>query len=69
MELKTIALTKKFGGRIAVNDLNLTFTNGVYGLLGANGAGKTTFMRLSTYQVAEANALFRVKPCCGLVQN
>lgn len=46
MELKTIALTKKFGGRIAVNDLNLTFTNGVYGLLGANGAGKTTFMRL-----------------------
>ena len=46
MELKTIALTKKFGGRIAVNDLNLTFTKGVYGLLGANGAGKTTFMRL-----------------------
>lgn len=46
MELKTIELTKKFGSKIAVNHLNITLTNGVYGLLGANGAGKTTFMRL-----------------------
>lgn len=46
MELKTIGLTKKFGSKTAVNDLNVTLSNGVYGLLGANGAGKTTFMRL-----------------------
>ena len=46
MELKTHELTKKYGSRIAVNHLNLTLSNGVYGLLGANGAGKTTFMRL-----------------------
>lgn len=46
MEIKTIGLTKKFGSKIAVNELNITLTNGVYGLLGANGAGKTTFMRL-----------------------
>ena len=46
MELKTIELTKKFGSKTAVNHLNVTLTNGVYGLLGANGAGKTTFMRL-----------------------
>lgn len=46
MELKTIALTKKFGSKTAVNDLNLLLSNGVYGLLGANGAGKTTLMRL-----------------------
>lgn len=46
MELKTIGLTKKFGGATAVNDLNITLSKGVYGLLGANGAGKTTFMRL-----------------------
>lgn len=26
--------------------MNITLSNGVYGLLGANGAGKTTFMRL-----------------------
>ena len=46
MELKTIGLTKKFGSKTAVNDLNITLSNGVYGLLGAHGAGKTTFMRL-----------------------
>ena len=38
MELKTIELTKKFGSKTAVNHLNVTLTNGVYGLLGANGA-------------------------------
>lgn len=46
MELKTIGLTKKFGSKTAVNDLNITLSNGVHSLLGANGAGKTTFMRL-----------------------
>ena len=46
MVLKTVGLTKQFGGKTAVNDLNTTLSNGVYGLLGANGAGKTTFMRL-----------------------
>lgn len=46
MELTTIGLTKQFGGKIAVNDLNISLSNGVYGLLGTNGAGKTTFMRL-----------------------
>ena len=46
MEFKTIELTKKFGSKTAVNHLNITLSNGVYGLLGANGAGKTTFMRL-----------------------
>lgn len=46
MELKAIGLTKKFGSKTAVNNLNITLSKGVYGLLGANGAGKTTFMRL-----------------------
>lgn len=46
MELKTIELTKKYGSKTAVDHLNIALSNGVYGLLGANGAGKTTFMRL-----------------------
>ena len=46
MELKTIGLTKKFSSKTAVDNLNITLTNGVYGLLGANDAGKTTLMRL-----------------------
>ncbi len=36
MKLKTIDLTKKFGSKTAVKHLNITLSNGVYGLLGAN---------------------------------
>lgn len=36
-------LTKRYGEKTAVNDLNLTISKGeVFGLLGPNGAGKTT---------------------------
>ncbi len=46
MELKVTNLTKKYGSFTAVNSLDITMNNGVYGLLGINGAGKTTFMRI-----------------------
>lgn len=39
-------LTKQYENIIAVDRISLQLTNGVYGLLGANGAGKTTFMRM-----------------------
>ena len=42
MKLQMVNVTRKFGDFCAVDDLNLTITNGVYGLLGVNGAGKTT---------------------------
>ena len=34
MELQMVNVTRKFGEFCAVDDLNLTITNGVYGLLG-----------------------------------
>lgn len=46
MKLEFDDLTKVFGDFTAVNHISLTMTNGVYGLLGVNGAGKTTFMRM-----------------------
>lgn len=40
-------LTKKFGNKVAVNDLNMTIEPGeVMGLIGQNGAGKTTTFRM-----------------------
>ncbi len=42
-------LTKKYGSRVAVDDLNLTVEPGkIYGFLGPNGAGKSTTMNLIT---------------------
>lgn len=46
MELCIDRLTKQYENKIAVDLVSLQLTNGVYGLLGANGAGKTTFMRM-----------------------
>ena len=46
MELSLDRLTKHYKSKIAVDCISATMTPGVYGLLGANGAGKTTFMRM-----------------------
>ena len=45
--LKAERLTKTYGKNIAVNEVSLTVRQGdIYGLIGKNGAGKTTFMRM-----------------------
>ena len=45
--LKTISLTKKFGGLIAVDDVSFKVEEGdVQSIIGPNGAGKSTFFRL-----------------------
>ncbi len=42
-------LTKRYGDRLAVDDLNFTVETGaVYGFLGPNGAGKSTTMNILT---------------------
>ena len=41
-------VTKKYGGFTALEDVSLTFTPGVYGLLAPNGAGKTTLIKMLT---------------------
>src|SRR5918998_831492 len=41
------ALTKRFGGRVAVDGIDFQVEPGeVFGFLGPNGAGKTTTMRM-----------------------
>ena len=41
--------TKRFGGLVAVRDLNMSLDPGdLYGLIGPNGAGKTTVFNLIT---------------------
>ena len=42
-------LTKKYGSRLAVDDVSFTVEDGqIYGLLGPNGAGKSTIMNILT---------------------
>ncbi len=45
--IKTDKLTKRFGDFIAVNEITFEVNKGeIFGFLGANGAGKTTAMRM-----------------------
>lgn len=48
MELVNIKnLSKSYGDKVVLNNVNLTITNGkIVGLLGKNGAGKTTLIKL-----------------------
>src|SRR6185437_723631 len=46
-DLETIGLTKAFGGVVAVKDVNFVAKAGeIHALLGENGAGKSTFIKL-----------------------
>lgn len=46
MNLSLINLEKRYGSIVALDQVSVTFTTGIYGILGANGAGKSTMMKL-----------------------
>ncbi len=53
--ISTNGITLRYGGRLLFEDVNIKFTPGnCYGLIGANGAGKSTFMKILAGEV-EAN--------------
>jgi len=54
--ISTSGLTLRFGGRVLFEDVNITFTPGnCYGLIGANGSGKSTFLKILSGEV-ESNS-------------
>ena len=47
--IQAINISLAFGGRALYKDVNLKFTKGnCYGIIGANGAGKSTFLKILT---------------------
>jgi ABC-2 type transport system ATP-binding protein len=59
--IEATALTRRFGDRAALEDLDLRIEAGEsFGLLGANGAGKTTFIRLLTGYLVPSSGDVRV---------
>ena len=45
--LKTTDIVKKYGTKTVLDKINMNINKGdIYGFIGKNGAGKTTFMRV-----------------------
>ena len=68
MKLVVKNLKKDFGKKEVLKDINFEFEKGkIYGLLGRNGAGKTTFFNLLTgvYQPTEGDIQFNGKSILG----
>jgi len=67
--LETRALTKRFGGLIAVDNLSLSLPSGqLHAIIGPNGAGKTTFFNLISglLRPNSGEVLFRGRDITGL---
>ena len=55
--ITTSNLTVQFGGRKLFEDVNIKFTEGnCYGIIGANGAGKSTFLKVITGEVESTSS-------------
>ncbi|MGN1301099.1 MAG: ABC-F family ATP-binding cassette domain-containing protein [Clostridia bacterium] len=50
--INAIGVTLRFGKRVLFEDVNIKFTKGnCYGLIGANGAGKSTFLKILSGEI------------------
>ncbi|UYO35875.1 ABC transporter ATP-binding protein [Bacillus zhangzhouensis] len=59
--LKTTNLTKRYGSKIVVDKMNLTIDKGtIFGFLGKNGAGKSTFINMVTGIIEPTEGFFEV---------
>ncbi len=67
--LEVRGLTKRFGGLVAVSDLDFEVRQGeILGMIGPNGAGKSTTFNLiaGTYPAASGEVRFAGEPILGL---
>jgi ATPase subunit of ABC transporter with duplicated ATPase domains len=56
-------LSLRFGKRILFDEVNVKFINGnCYGIIGANGAGKSTFLKIITGEVDQTSGRFDIQP-------
>lgn len=61
--ISTTGLTLRFGSRALFSDVNIKFTPGnCYGLIGANGAGKSTFLKILSGEIEPTNGQVSITP-------
>jgi len=61
--LSTVNLTQRYGKRVLFENINLTLDPGKrYGLIGANGAGKSTFMKILAGEIEPSEGEVQIQP-------
>ena len=56
-------LRLQFGGRTLFDDVNLKFAPGnCYGIIGANGAGKSTFIKILSGEISPTSGRIEISP-------
>lgn len=56
-------ISLQYGGRVLFNDVNTNFTKGnCYGLIGANGAGKSTFLKILAGEIEPNKGSVAITP-------
>src|SRR5580693_2948380 len=61
--LKVNNVTLSFGKRVLFDEVNLTFTKGnCYGVIGANGAGKSTFLKILSGEIEPNKGAVEISP-------
>ncbi len=61
--LSTVNLTQRYGKRVLFENINITLDQGKrYGLIGANGAGKSTFMKILAGEIEPSEGEVHIQP-------
>jgi len=61
--LSTVNLTQRYGKRVLFDKINITLDIGKrYGLIGANGAGKSTFLKILAGEIEQSDGEVQLQP-------
>ena len=61
--LSTVNLTQRYGKRVLFDKINITLDVGKrYGLIGANGAGKSTFLKILSGEIEPTDGEVQIQP-------
>ena len=61
--ISTTNLSVQFGKRVLFDEVNVTFKKGnCYGIIGANGAGKSTFLKVLSGEIQPNSGSVNIEP-------